>query len=51
MMAINSRSYHDHLDKLLDEYNNTYHCSTGKKPIRADYSAWSEVIETDYKSP
>ena len=31
MMEANSRSYLDYLDKLLGEYNNTYHCSIGKK--------------------
>ena len=51
MMAINIHSYHDHLDKLLDEYNNTYNYSIEKKPIHADYSALSEVIETNHKVP
>ena len=35
----NSKSYHGCLNKSVDEYNNTYHCSIGKKPIRDDYSA------------
>ena len=33
-MACNIHSYlDDYLGKLVDEYNNTYHCSTGKKPL------------------
>ena len=30
MTASNSRSDHNYLDKLVGEYNNTYHC-IGKK--------------------
>ena len=30
--------------KTVDEYNNIYHCSIGKKPIDADYFALSEKI-------
>ena len=30
MMTCNSYSYLDYLDKLVDEYNNTYHRSIGK---------------------
>ena len=33
---LKSLSYLDYLDKLLDEYNNTYHGSVGKKPIDAN---------------
>ena len=35
---------------LIDEYNNIYHNSFGKKPVDADYSAMSEKIETKSKS-
>ena len=45
-----SKSYLGHLNKLVDEYN-TYHCSIGKKPFHADYSALSKEIESSYKSP
>ena len=34
-----SKSYFIHLNKLVDQYNNTYHHSINKKPINADYSA------------
>ena len=39
-----------YLNKLLDEYNNTYHRSIGTKPINAGYSALSEQIGTNSKA-
>ena len=36
MTANNSKSYLNYLNKLLDEYDNTYYRSVGKKPIDAD---------------
>ena len=51
MTANISKSYQGYLNKLVDEYNNTYHCSTGKKPIHADYSSLSKKIELNHKSP
>ena len=36
MVANYSKSYVGYLNKLIDEYNNTYHCSIRKKPIHAD---------------
>ena len=51
IMAYNSLSYLYYLDKLVDEYNNTYHRSIGKKPIDADYTALTEEIETVTKAP
>ena len=39
------------MNKLVDEYNNSYDLSIGKKPIDADYSALTEEIETKRKSP
>ena len=39
------------LDELLDQYNNTYHHSINKKPIKADYSALTQKMETDSKAP
>ena len=35
------------MNKLVDEYNNTYHHSINKKPINADFSALTEEIETN----
>ena len=39
------------LNELLDQYNNTYHHSINKKPIKADSSALTQKIETDSKAP
>ena len=39
------------LNELLDQYNNTYHHSINKKPIKADYSALTQKIEADSKAP
>ena len=39
MTTRNSRSYLYCLDKLVDEYDNTYHRSFGKKHIDANYFA------------
>ena len=38
MTANDSRSYLPYLNKLVDQYNNTYPHSISKKPINADYS-------------
>ena len=39
------------LNKLVDEYNNTYHHSIGKKPRDADYYTLAEEIEWSLKAP
>ena len=39
------------MNKLIDQYNNTYHHSINKKPINADYSALTEKIEMNHKAP
>ena len=39
------------MNKLVDEYNNTYQYCISKKPIDADYSALTEETETDPKAP
>ena len=39
------------MNKLVDQYNNTYYHSIGKKPIEADYSDLTEEIELNYKAP
>ena len=51
MTANNSKSYLSYLNKLADQYNNTYHHSINKKPSNADYSALTEKIETNLKAP
>ena len=42
MKANERKSYLDYLNKLVDQHNNTYSCSSGKKPVDADYSAWTK---------
>ena len=39
------------MNKLVNQYNNTYHHSRGKKPINADYCTLTENIETNHKAP
>ena len=39
------------MNKLVDQYNNTYHHSINKKSINADYSALTEKIERNCKAP
>ena len=51
MPANNSKSYLGYLNKLVDQYNNTYHHSINKKPINVDYSVLAEKIETNSKAP
>ena len=50
MTTNDSSSYLPYLNKLVDQYNNTYHHSISKKPINADYSALTE-IKTNSKAP
>ena len=46
MTANDSKSYVSYLNKLADQYNNTYHHSIGKKKtVYADYSALTKYIE------
>ena len=40
--ANDSKYYLSYLNKLVDQYNNTYHSSIGEKPINAHYSALTE---------
>ena len=51
MKVNDSKFYHGYLNQLVDEYNNTYHCSIGKTPIDADYFAFTEEIDTNPKAP
>ena len=42
-MATNDgKSYLSYLNKLVDQYNNTYHHSINKKSINADYFTLTE---------
>ena len=49
-ISINNKSYLGYLNKIVDEYSNTYHNYIGKKPVDADYSVLAEEIEADSKS-
>ena len=51
MSANDTKSYLGYLNKLEDEYSNTYYHSVDKKPIDAYYSAFSEETETNPKAP
>ena len=51
MTANDSKSYLNYLNKLADEYNNTYHRAVGKKLIDADYSVLCKAIETNREAP
>ena len=50
MVAKNRKSYFAYFNKLVDQYNNTYYHSIGKKCINAYYSALTEKIEKNLKS-
>ena len=51
MAANDSLSYLGYLNKLVDECDNTYHCSIDKKPIYDAYLALTDEIETNPKAP
>ena len=40
-----------YLNKLVDQYNNTYHLLLKKKPIDDDYYELTEKIYTNLKTP
>ena len=53
MTANDRKSYPGYLTKIIDQRNNTYHCSIRKKSIDADYSDLTEeinlkVVSQDY---
>ena len=51
LTANDSRSYHSYLNKLVDQYDDTFHHSINKETINADYSALTEKFETNHKAP
>ena len=51
MTAHDNNSYLSYLNKLVDQYNNTYHHSNNKRPNNDDYSVLTEKIETNSKAP
>ena len=38
------------MNKLVYQYSNCYHCSTGKKPIHDDYAVLLERMESNCKA-
>ena len=51
MTANDNKSYLPYLNKLVDQYSNTYHHSINKKPINTDYSGFTEKLQTNPKAP
>ena len=37
------------MNKLVDQYDNIYHCSIGKKLVDSDYSGLTEEIKSSHK--
>ena len=50
MTGNNNGSYLTYLNKLVDQYSNTYHHSINEKPINADCSALAHEIKTNHKA-
>ena len=50
MTANDNKSYLPYLNRLVGQYNNTYHHFINKKPINADCSAFTKKIETNPKA-
>ena len=50
MTANDSKYYLPYFNKLMDQYNNTYHHSINKKSINADYSVSTKNIESNPKA-
>ena len=46
-----SKSYLSYLNRLVDQYNNTYHHSVNKKRINAHDSPLTKNIETKLEAP
>ena len=51
MTANDTKSFLPYLNKLVDQYNNTYHHSINKTPTDADYSILTETFEKNSKPP
>ena len=51
LTANDSKSYLSYLNRLVDEYNYSYHRSVNKKSIYVDCSAFPEEFESSHKVP
>ena len=49
MIANDNKSYFSYLNKLVDQYNDTFHHSIDKKPINAGYSILNEKLRLTLK--
>ena len=49
MTANDNKSHLPYLNKLVDQYNNTYHHSINKKPIKSDYSVLTKKLRSILK--
>ena len=45
--SFDSNSYFHYLHGLVDDYDNTYHCSVGKKPVNTGNSALHKETESN----
>ena len=50
LIASDRKSYLSCLNKLVDQYNNTYHNFMNRKPINADNFSLSRKIETNLRA-
>ena len=48
MTANDSKLYLSYLNKVADQYNNTYYSSVGEKPINAHISTLTEKIWEEF---
>ena len=51
MTSKDSKSYLSYLNKLINQYDNTYQYSINLKSINTNYSALTEKVETNPKAP
>ena len=51
MTANESNSYLTYLNKIVDQYNNTYHHAMKTKPINSDYFASTKNFDSNPKTP
>ena len=50
MIANDNKSFVGYLNKLVNEYNNSFHSSSGKNPVDANYSSLTEKNESGHKA-
>ena len=50
MIANDNKSFVGYLNKLVNEYNNSFHSSSGKNSVDANYSSLTEKNESGHKA-